>query len=842
MKNRIRVFRILLLTPMENSSSSRTLGTIAEYLGKALTSGHERSIRHLLIDSRRLVDPANTLFFALVGERHDGHNFISDLYERGVRTFVVSKAPVTELPEAVFIQVENTQSALQMVAARWRAQFDYPVVGITGSNGKTIVKEWLFQLLDPDRSVVRSPKSYNSQVGVPLSVWEMDSSHDIALIEAGISQPGEMIHLQKIIKPEIGLFTNLGTAHDEHFTDQHQKAREKLDLFQSVEVLVYCADHEVLKNEIAEFPFEGTRFFTWSRRQKADLQIGKVEVRNESTDLQAVYARDFIRISIPFTDEASIENAIHCWAIMLHLGYSNDEIVPRMAELVPVAMRLELKQGINDCSVINDSYNSDLQSIRIALDFLNQQQQHPVRTVILSDILQSGRTDDELYDEVAKMLVDNKVDRLIGVGGSISAMAEKFKSNSTFYLNTESFLDQYDPELFHNETILLKGARTFGFEAISRLLQQKTHQTVLEIELGAMVHNLNFFRSKLESGTKIMAMVKAFSYGSGTFEIANMLQYHRVDYLAVAFVDEGVELRKAGISVPIMVMNPEEQSYDVMIRYRLEPEVYSQRVLTLLQAAIQRQKGALTEPLPIHIKLNTGMNRLGFSENDLPELIMRLKNNPLVQVASVFSHLASSESMMQDGFTHSQIEAFTKMHRTIQSQFTHPINRHILNSSGILRFPEAQLEMVRLGIGLYGVSSEPRFKENLLPVSSLKSHISQIHHLKPGDTVGYGRLEKVNTNMTTATIPVGYADGLGREHGNRVGKMMVNEMAAPIIGNVCMDMCMIDITGIPAEEGEEVIVFGAGYSLEEFAVNADEITYEVLTGISTRVKRVYYQE
>jgi alanine racemase len=827
---------------MENRLSSRTLGAVADFLNSSLCAGHDQAIRHLLIDSRRLSDPAKTLFFALVGERHDGHNFISELYERGVRAFVVSKPPTDNLPEAVFIEVDNTQAAMQNVAARWRAQFDYPVLGITGSNGKTIVKEWLFQLLDPDRLVVRSPKSYNSQVGVPLSVWEMDISHDIALIEAGISEPGEMIRLQKIIKPEIGLFTNLGTAHDEHFANQQQKAREKLDLFQSVETLIYCADHEILKAEIAEFPFDGTRFFTWSRRQKANLQIGKVEVRNQSTDLQAVYANDFIRISIPFTDEASIENAIHCWSAMLHLGYSNDEIAPRMTELIQVAMRLELKQGINDCSVINDSYNSDLQSIRIALDFLNQQQQHPVRTVIISDILQSGRTDDELYDEVAKMLLDSKVDRLIGIGGSISAMAEKFNPNSTFYLNTESFLDKYDPELFHNETILLKGARTFGFEAISRLLQQKTHQTVLEIELGAMVHNLNFFRSKLESGTKIMAMVKAFSYGSGTFEIANMLQYHRVDYLAVAFVDEGVELRKAGISVPIMVMNPEEQSYDVMIRYRLEPEVYSQRVLTLLQAAIQRQKGALTEPLPIHIKLNTGMNRLGFSENDLSELIMRLKNNPLVQVASVFSHLASSESMMQDGFTHSQIDAFTKMHRTIQSQFTHPINRHILNSSGILRFPEAQFEMVRLGIGLYGVCSEPRFKENLLPVSSLKSHISQIHHLKPGDTVGYGRLEKVTTNLTTATIPVGYADGLGREHGNRVGKMMVNEMAAPIIGNVCMDMCMIDITGIAAEEGEEVIVFGTGYSLEEFAVNADKITYEVLTGISTRVKRVYYQE
>ena len=835
---------IILLALMENASSephSRLLSGLAIHIGESVLSEMDRPIRHLLIDSRKLVDPSETLFFALVGDRHDGHSFVKDLYDRGVRAFVVSNS-VEEYPDATYLKVENTQQALQQVAAGWRQRFSYPVLGVTGSNGKTIVKEWLFQLLDADRSVARSPKSYNSQVGVPLSIWEMDDNHDIAIIEAGISQPGEMINLQRIIKPNIGIFTNLGTAHDEHFANQNQKAREKLDLFQSVETLVYCADHEVLKTEVSEFPFEGTRFFTWSRRQNADLQIGKVEVRNEVTEIQAVYANDFIRISIPFSDEASIENAIHCWSVLLLLGYANDEIAKRMAKLVPVAMRLELKQGINNCSVINDSYNSDLQSIRIALDFLNQQQQHPIRTIILSDVLQTGRSDEELYAEVSKMLVDNKVDRLIGIGGHISAMADKFISDSKFFLNTESFLDQFEPELFHNETILLKGARPFGFEAIGRLLQQKTHQTVLEIELGAMVHNLNFFRSRLEPNTKIMAMVKAFSYGSGTFEIANMLQYHRVDYLAVAYVDEGVELRKAGIRIPIMVMNPEEQSYDVMIRYQLEPEIYSHRVLSLLQGAIRRQRASLSKPLPVHIKLNTGMNRLGFSKEDLPELVMRLKNDSMVQLATVFSHLAASESMMHDGFTYQQIEALTEMHRTIQSQFNYPIDRHILNSSGILRFPEAQYEMVRLGIGLYGVSSDPRFKGQLQPVSALKSHISQIHQLKPGDTVGYGRMEKVTTNMTTATVPVGYADGLGREHGNRVGRMMVNDLPAPIIGNVCMDMCMIDITGIPAEEGDEVVVFGPGYSIEEFAANSNKITYEVLTGISTRVKRVYYQE
>lgn len=825
---------------MERNFGNMAVWLDANILGNAETGSH--AVEELLIDSRRLTDPAKTTFFAIVGERHDGHRFIKDLYSRGVRTFVVSH-PVdhNEFPEAGFINVSDTILALQQLVADWRSHFEYPVIGITGSNGKTIVKEWLHQLMAADKNVIRSPKSYNSQVGVPLSVWKMSSENELAIIEAGMSQPGEMTRLQSIIKPTIGIFTNLGAAHDAQFKDRNQKAREKLDLFQSAELLIYCKDHQIIHEEIATFPFGETRFFTWSKRSKADLQIGKIEKRADSTVIQGIYQAEFIRIEIPFSDEASVENAIHCWATMLYLGYETATIAERMLMLAPVAMRLEMKQGMNNCSVINDSYNSDLQSIQIALEFLNQQHQHPTRTVVLSDILQSGRTENELYAEVAKMMADKGVDRLIGIGESISRHAELFSMKADFSPSTEAFLNSDLVESFNNETILLKGAREFGFEEIGHALQQKTHQTVLEIELGALVHNLNYFRSVLKPETQIMAMVKAFSYGSGSFEIANVLQFHRVDQLAVAYADEGVDLRKAGITIPIMVMNPEEQGYDVMIRHHLEPEVYSLRVLGLLESAIARNSDQ-TEPISIHLKLNTGMNRLGFSEAELPQLIMRLKNNRKIKVISVFSHLASSENAMQDGFTHRQIESFKQQHEMLQQHFDYPIQRHILNSAGILRFPDAQFEMVRIGIGLYGVSADPTYRKKLLEVSSLKTHISQIHQLKPGDTVGYGRSEQVKTNMTTATVPIGYADGLGREHGNRVGKMIVNGFPAPIIGNVCMDMCMLDITGVPAQEGDEVVVFGHDYPIDEFSSTAGKIPYEVLTGIGSRVKRVYFQE
>lgn len=813
-----------------------------EIIGK---ESHALLFRNLLIDSRKLTNAETTLFFAIKGDRHDGHDYLRDLYEKGVRCFVVSSLPANAAyyTSAHFILVKNTLLALQILCAYHREQYKIPVIGITGSNGKTIVKEWLFQLMREDKNIVRSPKSFNSQVGVPLSVWQINAEHDLGIFEAGISKPNEMRWLENIIKPTIGLITNIGQAHDENFENQKQKTNEKLKLFLGAEVIVYSKDYLVIHEEITtNKSLQEVKTFTWSKRLRSDLLIGRITKTDTDTEIQAVYKNNFISISIPFIDEASIENAIHCWALMLCMGYENRIIAERMHFLSPVAMRLELKEGINNCSVINDTYNSDLGSLAIALDFLNQQKQHPKKTIILSDILQSGQNEETLYKEVAELIHKKGIARIIGIGEGISNQAHQFSIEKSFYKSTADFLHQFNNSFIKDETILLKGARVFGFEAISRVLQQKAHETVLEINLNAVVHNLNYFRSKIKADTRIMAMVKAFSYGSGSFEIANILQFHRIDYLAVAYADEGIELRKAGITVPIMVMNPEEQSYDAMIQYNLEPEIYSFRVLGLFEEAIKRSVRNSFQPIAIHIKLDTGMHRLGFDQEDLNELIVRVKNNKHVVIQSIFSHLAGSDEPEHDEFTWQQIKKFTTMSQAIQAHFTYPVLKHILNSAGIARFPDAQFEMVRLGIGLYGIGANDAEQLQLQNVSTLKTSISQIKHIPANETIGYSRKGVALHDIQIATVPIGYADGLSRKLSNGKGRMMVNGKPAPIIGNVCMDMCMIDITGIKANESDEVIIFGDAYSISDVAKDVGTIPYEILTNVSRRVKRVYYQE
>lgn len=802
-------------------------------------------IKDLLIDSRKISTAESSLFFAIKGERNDGHIFISELYEKGVRAFVVSELPYNTgaFAEASFIQVNDTLVALQTLCAHHREQFKIPVIGITGSNGKTIVKEWLFQLMREDKNIVRSPKSFNSQVGVPLSVWQMNEENDLAIFEAGISKPREMQQLEKIIRPTIGLVTNIGQAHDENFENQKEKVAEKLQLFKRAEMLVYCKDYLGIHEELTTNPdYNDLHVFTWSRKTRADLLVGRITKNAMDTEIQAVYKNNFLRIHIPFSDEAGIENAIHCWALMLHLGYENEVIAERMKYLSPVAMRLELKEGINNCSIINDSYNSDLGSLSIALDFLNQQKQHARKTLILSDILQSGRNEESLYREVAELIHKKGVTRLIGIGEAISRQAELFHIEKSFFPSTAAFLQQFNNSLFRDETILLKGARAFGFEAISKVIQQKAHETVLEINLNAIVHNLNNFRTKIKPETKIMAMVKAFSYGSGSFEIANILQFHRVDYLAVAYADEGIELRKAGITVPIMVMNPEEQSYDAMLQYNLEPEIYSFRVLSLFEETIKRSERNLNKQIAIHIKLDTGMHRLGFEEKDVNELIVRIKNNKQLKIKSIFSHLVATDEAEHDEFTFLQIRRFTAMSEQIESHIGYSPIRHILNSAGISRFPDAQFDMVRLGIGLYGIGVNAAEQAQLQNVSTLKTSISQIKFIPRNETVGYSRKGIALRDTVIATVPIGYADGLSRKLSNGRGKMMVKGKPAPIFGNVCMDMCMIDITDIPVNESDEVIVFGESYPIAEVAKDVGTIPYEVLTGVSRRVKRIYYQE
>ncbi|MCF8219619.1 MAG: bifunctional UDP-N-acetylmuramoyl-tripeptide:D-alanyl-D-alanine ligase/alanine racemase [Bacteroidales bacterium] len=806
----------------------------------------EENIKDVLIDSRRLVNPEHCLFIALKTRKNDGHNYVADLYNKGVRNYILDHIPdnAQDLTNANIILVKDTLRALQKIGEYHRKQFDIPVIGITGSNGKTIVKEWLYQLLQNDYNIVRSPKSYNSQVGVALSALQMNEDNNLAIFEAGISETDEMERLQAIVRPTIGVFTNIGQAHNENFINIPQKVGEKLKLFTAVDTLIYSSDHYEIREQIIKSELSRKiNIFKWSKNADADLLIQEISRNQRQTNIRGIYQSRNVEIIIPFTDHASIENAIHCWMTMLLLGYDNDTINERMQSLSPVAMRLELKEGINHCSVINDSYNSDFNALVIALDFMNQQKQHQKKTVVLSDILQSGMNNLTLYQSVYELLKEKQIDRLIGIGKNISQQSNQFQDmDAEFYPSTEDFLNKFSIASFNNETILLKGARMFEFERINKVLQQQSHETVMEINLNALIDNYNYFRSVVKPEARIMAMVKAFSYGSGSFEIANILQYHRVDYLGVAYTDEGVELRKSGITLPLMVMNPEEHSFDIMIRHNLEPEIYSFRVLDLLDKAIERNIVQDQKPVGIHLKLDTGMRRLGFTEDELEEVIAKIQNNPLIRINSVFSHLAASDEPDETAFTKSQISSFEKMASKIQDNFDYEIIRHISNSAAITRYTDAQFDMVRLGIGLYGVATDPAIKDKLRNVSRLKTSISQIKYISKGETVGYSRAFKADSDMKIGIIPIGYADGLSRILSNRKGKLWVNGNSAPIVGNICMDMCMVDLNGLEVEEGDEVIVFDDQHNIEEMAKDLGTIPYEVLTNVSRRVKRVYYHE
>lgn len=813
--------------------------------GTLLTATAAHEVEELIIDSRKPVSTPNALFFALVTPKNDGHRYIDEMYKKGVHLFVVSKIPnnLHSFPLATFIKVDDTLVALQQLAKEHRHLFSFPIIGITGSNGKTIVKEWLFQLLNGQYNIIRSPKSYNSQIGVPLSVLQMSKEHTLGIFEAGISQPNEIENLREIIDPEYGILTNIGPAHDENFTSWEEKLREKLKLFALSSFLIYNGDSKLIDHIIHEvYDNRAPALISWGYQPHNTIRITSLLSDHHNTVIEIIYRSETSRISIPFTDKASIENAMHCWALMLCLQTDKDAISELMPKLTPVEMRMELKEGINNCSIINDIYNSDFHSLSIALDFLCQQQQHPRRTIILSDILQSGKTSVQLYTEVTALLEAKGINKLIGIGSDLMLHQSLFTVDKHFFASTEAFLTEFDFSTLHNETILLKGARKFEFEKILERLQQKAHETVLEINLDALIQNLNFYRNSIKPKTKLMAMVKAFSYGSGGFEIANILQYHRVDYLTVAYADEGIELRKAGISMPIMVMNPEEQGMDGMIRYRLEPEIYSFRVLGMLENALLSHTENLKEPFPIHIKFDTGMHRLGFEPKDVDGLIERLNTNKTIKVISAFSHLVGSDTPALDDFTHQQIDSFEQMSTKLREGIGYSFIRHILNSGGIRRFPEAQFDMVRLGISLYGIAANEEEQSFLENVSTLKTVISQIRDIKKGDTIGYGRAYTAETDMRIAVIPIGYADGLNRKLGNGVGRVLINHKEAAIVGIICMDMCMIDITHIEASEGDSVVIFGKELPIQKLAERLNTIPYEVLTGISRRVKRIYFQE
>ncbi|MBN8640547.1 MAG: bifunctional UDP-N-acetylmuramoyl-tripeptide:D-alanyl-D-alanine ligase/alanine racemase [Flavobacteriales bacterium] len=785
------------------------------------------------IDSRSLQNSDSTLFFAIVGPNHDGHHYINSLIEKGVFNFVVNHIPENLEGKANFLIVENTVEALQTFAASYRSNFDFPIIGITGSNGKTIIKEWLNFLLSPDYNIIRSPKSYNSQVGVPLSVLGINEKHNLGIFEAGISTVNEMENLQKIIQPTIGILSNIGSAHDEGFHDAGEKIKEKLKLFSSVEVLI------MNKNRTIE-AFLNTKIntFTWSSDDgKANVFIIAKE-SSDHTELKITYDKLCFKIGIPFQDQASIENAIHCLMVMLYLGYEQNTIQDRMALLYPVEMRLKVKNGINNTTLIDDSYSSDFQSLKIALDFLESQKQYKKKTLVLSDIFQSGLITEELYSKVSQLIISNKINRVIAIGETISSFKNKFP-NCLAFPSTEKFVSEIDSIPFENETILVKGARHFHFEEIVSLLEEKTHETVLEINLNAISHNLNYYKSRVKPATKMMVMVKAFGYGNGGYEIAKLLSHHKVDYLGVAFADEGISLKNAGIELPIMVLNPESTSFSAIIQYHLEPEIYSIKGLTAFLKLAEQKK---LKSFPIHIKLDTGMHRLGFEEKDLPELISKLKDNKTVQVKSILSHLAASDDMKHIDFTLSQIKLYDKLSSQLMSELNIKPIRHILNSSGISNFPQAQYDMVRLGIGLYGVANDEDEQKYLENVGTLKSIISQVRTIQEGESVGYNRRFMATKTTKIATIPIGYADGISRHLGNGVGYVTIKNKKAPIVGSVCMDMIMVDVTDIDCKEGNEVIIFGKDPSVQFIAKQLGTIPYEIMTSISQRVKRIFYRE
>ena len=808
----------------------------------------DRKVSFLLTDSRSLCFPEETLFFALRTQRNDGHRYIKELYERGVRCFVVKEGNMTGTAgpsspekgsadsypeEASFLIVPDTRKALQLLARRHRERFSYPVVGITGSNGKTVVKEWLNQLLS-DRIVTRSPRSYNSQIGVPLSVWMMNGQTETAIIEAGISEPGEMQALADIIRPTIGVITGLGPAHQENFVSMDEKCREKLLLLKDAPTIVFPADDETISRGIDAVGCQGERIGWSTTDSSATLYINSVRRDGEQTHVDYTFKGQAGCYALPFIDEASVRNSFTCAAVALSLGVSAEALTRGMKVLAPVGMRLEVMEGRQGCTIINDSYNNDLNSLDIALDFMTRRPNDQSPTLILSDIDQSGELPEDLYAKVSELIGKRGIKKFIGIGSDLMRYRRMIDvEEKYFFPSTKDFLES--AMTFSNEIILLKGARRFGFERIAEILTEKVHETVLEVNLGSLVDNLNYYRSRMQPSTKLVCMIKADAYGAGAVEIAKTLQEHRVDYLAVAVADEGVALRKAGITQNIMVMNPEMAALKTLFDNELEPEVYSFRLLEALIRAAERE--GITN-YPVHVKLDTGMHRLGFEGQDIPQLIERLQRQNAIIPRSVFSHFVGSDSDNFDDFSSLQFSRFDQWSRQLQAAFPHKILRHIDNSAGIEHFPERQLDMCRLGLGLYGIN--PRDNSVINTVSTLKTTILQLRHVKAGDSIGYSRRTVVERDSVIGAIPIGYADGLNRHLGNRHGYCLVNGQRADYVGNICMDVAMIDVTGIDCKEGDSVEIFGDHLPVTVLSDIIDTIPYELLTAVSNRVKRIYF--
>ena len=831
---------------MNNAYSLSTICKIVN--GKFIQQVAKYSINHLVYDSRNISFADQSLFFALLTSRANGHLYILNAYQKGIRNFIVSEeVNVENLKEATVIFVDDTLQALQQLASFHRSQFSIPVIGITGSNGKTVVKEWLYQLLQDDFRIVRSPKSYNSQIGVPLSVWQIQPEHTLAIFEAGISQTGEMSKLAKIIQPTIGIITNVGEAHSSGFSSVIEKTEEKLQLIQNAEVMIYCREAlpvGIEMNHTINVLSADTNLLNWSFTLPAACRLQTINQDASKTYVSFVYKEKTFSIIIPFRDDASVQNAVHCFCVMMYLGYSNQIINERFSRLHSVDMRLEIKNGINECVLINDSYSADITSLEIALSFQEQQASGLNKTVILSDFLQSNKTEEKLYGQIAAFLYVRKIEKVIVIGEKIQHYFKKesfLKHDIEFYFydNTEAFLQKFQSSSFHRECILIKGARRFRFEQIVQQLERKVHQTILEVNLNAIAHNLKEYQKNLHPQTRIMAMVKAFAYGSGGAEIARVLQFNNIDYLGVAYADEGIDLRKAGISVPIMVMNVDSSSFGALTEFNLHPVIYSFQLLTHFEDYLKEQG---LNSYPVHIEIESGMNRLGFSLGEINKVAEHLKSFSFIKIETVFSHLAASEDPAQDVFTNEQAIVFEKATSILNAVISYSFLKHIANSAAIIRHPNLQMDMVRLGIGLYGIEISTH-QLNLQPVATLRSTIAQLKILKAGQTVSYNRSGIVKDDIVIATVRIGYADGYSRQFSNGVGKMWINGKLAPVVGAVCMDMTMIDVTDIKGvNEGDEVIIFGKELPLQLMAEWANIIPYEIMTSVSQRVKRVYFQE
>ena len=803
----------------------------------------ETIINHFVYDSRRVQQAASSVFIAIITEYNDGHRFLQQAYDRGIRNFIISSQQYRINTDDVnVVLVDDSLQCLQQLAAHHRSAFQLPVIGITGSNGKTIVKEWLNLMLEADHQIVRSPKSFNSQLGVPLSLLQITSEHNLALIEAGISRHGEMEKLEAMIHPNIGILTNIGEAHSHGFANRDQKLSDKLQLFLHSDVVIARG-----KDLIPVLENAGTanrsKFLLWGDESHNDFVVSPHNTEGAGTSFTIRFKNRESLFTIGFTDRASVENAIICCCTLLYLNYEGNAIQQRLHLLHTVEMRLELLHSFNECLIINDSYSADLTSLRISLDFLEQQDAGLQRTLILSEFLDSGRSDENLYRQIASLALQYRITRIIGVGEKIRDLLFPHLPPSIaaqFYPSTDDLIRELRTSSFHHEIILVKGARKFGFEKIVQVFERKQHQTVLEIDLNALGHNLKQYQKLLRPSTRIMAMVKAFSYGSGGAEIAGALEYHNVSYLGVAYADEGVELVKAGINLPVMVMNAEESSFRSIVENELEPVLYSFSIFHSVSHYLRAQ-GLYN--YPVHLEIETGMNRLGFRIDELPALCEHLRQSNLLQIQSVFSHLAASEDPQQDDFTKEQATLFEKATQLLDDHIPYSYIRHLSNSAAIVRHPHLQYDMVRLGIGLYGIEIDHDDRLQLKAAASLLSTIAQLKWVKAGESVSYNRRGVVHRDSLIATVRIGYADGYSRRFGNGTGSMIVHGQIARVIGTVCMDMTMIDVTDIArVKVGDEVLIFGPALPVQQLADAIGTIPYEIMTGVSQRVKRVYYFE